>query len=176
MVRDTRRKFALVAASALALSTVAASPALADGGHEHGNLLEAELVGSNPAPASPTIAGITPGGAPWVNGESTVRVRADGRITVRIRGLVIPTPPQNGTNPVASAVATLVCGSTPPLAGASTAPFALDTAGNGRTKDMIVVPMPCMDPTVLIRPVRPGGAIAPAYIASSMMDDDEQDD
>ncbi len=174
-MRSSRKNLGLVAAGVMALATFSASPALADGGHEHNNLLKADLVGSNPAPASPTIGGIAPGGAPWVNAESTARVRADGQITVRIRGLVIPTAPFNATNPVASAVATLVCGNAKPAASASTAPFALDTAGNGRTKDMITVPMPCMDPVVLIQPVR-NGAIAPAYIAATMMDSDQDDD
>ncbi|MCW2601693.1 MAG: hypothetical protein JWM02_3522 [Frankiales bacterium] len=168
-MRTSRRKFVLVAVGTLAFSTfsgLSASTASADG--RHGNLLKEDLVGSNPAPASPVIAGIQPGGAPWVNGESTVRVRSDGRIKVRIRGLVIPIAPFNGTNPVTSAVATLVCSD---VVADSTEPFALDAAGNGRTRDVVTVPSGCHDPVVLIQPA---GNRA-VYIASTT-DDDEDDD
>ena len=172
-MRSSRRNIVLVAAGALALSTFSAAPALADGGHgerghDHGSLLSEDLVGSNPAPASPVIAAIAPGGAPWVNGESTARVRSDGRIKVRIRGLVIPIAPFSGSNPVAMAVATLVCDN---VVADSTKPFALDPAGNGRTKDQITVPMPCNNPAVLIQPA----GNRRVYIASTTMDDREDD-
>src|SRR5659263_569405 len=112
------------------------------GGHV---LLRAELVGSMPAPGSPVVAGINPGGAPWVNGPSRVRVRDDGRITVQIRGLVLPPPRGTGVNPIASVVATLVCDQ---LIEASTMPFVLSAAGNGSTREVIAVPRHCDDPVV----------------------------
>jgi len=121
-------------------------------------------MGSTPAPVSPKIAGVNPGGAPWVNGPSSVRVRQDGRITVTIRRLVIPQPKGTGVNPIASVVATLVCDN---MVRSSTAPFALSAAGNGSTSDKISVPRRCEDPTVLIQPA--GKAI---YIASAMDEDD----
>jgi hypothetical protein len=118
-----------------------------------------------PAPASPAIAGINPGGAPWVNGPSKVRVREDGRITVSIRGLVIPPPVGIGENPVASVVATLVCDN---MVKDSTQPFALSRAGNGSTSDVISVPRHCDDPAVLIQPA---GNLR-VYIASALGEDD----
>jgi hypothetical protein len=92
------------------------------------------------------IAGINPGGAPWVNGVSPVRVREDGRITVRISGLIIPA---QGRNPIASVVATLVCRN---MVEGSTAPFALSEAGNGSTRDVLSAPRECDHPAVLIQP------------------------
>jgi hypothetical protein len=122
-------------------------------------------MGSMLAPASPQIAGINPGGAPWVNGPSKVRVRQDGRITVAIRGLVLPSL---GLNPFASVVATLVCDN---MVKDSTEPFALSPAGNGSTSDVISVPRHCDDPTVLIQPaIQPPGQNI--YIASAVGDDD----
>jgi hypothetical protein len=146
--------------AALAALALTASPALADGGSGH-SILRAKLVGSMPAPASPAIAGINPGGAPWVNGPSSVRVREDGRIRVKITGLVIPPPVGTGVNPVASVVATLVCDD---AVESSTAPFALDAAGNGSTSDKITGTRHCEDPVVLIQPA---GNRA-VYIASAM--------
>jgi len=169
---QVRRLLSLTAAAALAVGALSVGPAFADGaghgpGHGHDDgvrgraLLDARLVGSMPAPASPVVAGVKPGGAPWVNGPSRVRVRADGRIELTIRGLVIPPPVGTGVNPVASVVATLVCHAA--VVG-STAPFALDATGNGRTKDVIAVHGRCADPTVLIQPA----ANAAVYIASSV--------
>jgi hypothetical protein len=149
------------AAVALAITTFSAAPAVAQGAGSSGNsLLRAQLVGSMPAPGSPLIAGVNPGGAPWVNGPSPVRVRQDGRITVVVRGLVIPSPPGTGVNPVASVVATLVCAD---MVASSTMPFALDMAGNGKTSDKISVPAKCDAPAVLIQPA-PNRTV---YIAST---------
>lgn len=165
-MRTTRSNRVLpTAAVTLAIVALTAGPALADGSSGH-SVLRAQLVGSMPAPASPTIAGINPGGAPWVNRASKVRVREDGRITVSIRGLVIPPPRGTGVNPVASVVATLVCDN---KVKASTKPFALSTAGDGSTRDVISVPRRCDDPAVLIQPA---GNRA-VYIASGFGEDDD---
>ena len=160
----TSRLIPATAVAALAALALTASPALASG---H-SILRDQLVGSMPAPDSPPIAGINPGGAPWVNGPSKARVREDGRITVTIRGLVIPPPRGTNTNPVASVVATLVCDD---MVTSSTAPFALSTAGDGSTSDTITGTRHCEDPVVLIQPA----GNRTVYIASTM-DDDHDDD
>jgi hypothetical protein len=161
MLRTQTTRLSATAAAALTLLAVTAAPALADG---H-SILRANLVGSMPAPASPVIDGIAPGGAPWVNGPSSVRVRKDGRIDVSIMGLVIPPPRGNNTNPIASVVATLVCDG---MVRASTLPFALSAAGDGSTSTMIAGTRHCDDPVVLIQP-----AGRPIYIASSQGDHDD---
>jgi hypothetical protein len=118
-----------------------------------------------PAPASPTIAAVKPGGAPWVNGESEARVRGDGRIEVDIHGLVIPPPRGTSTNPIPFVVATLVCADT---ATSSTKPFALSLAGDGSISDVISVPSLCDNPAVLIQPA----ANRTVYIASAFGETD----
>ncbi len=129
-------------------------------------MLRTKLVGSMPAPASPTIAGVQPGAAPWVNGPSRVRVRANGRIRVTIKRLVIPPPVGTGVNPIASVVATLVCDN---IVQASTAPFALSSPGDGSTTGMVIVPRRCKDATVLIQPA----ANRTIYIAATVEDHDD---
>ena len=165
-MRRTRSNHVLTVttAVALALMTMTAGPALADGSSGH-SILRESLVGSVPAPASPTIADVNPGGAPWVNGRSTVRVREDGRISVVLRGLVIPPPRGTGVNPIAAVVATLACGD---MVTDSTEPFALSAAGDGSTRDVISVPRHCDDPAVLIQPA----ANRAVYIASAVDEDD----
>ena len=168
-MNTTRSSRALsTTAVALAITAFSAAPALAHVSGSNGvsglsgrSVLDAQLVGSNPAPASPVIAGINPGGAPWVNGPSPVRVREDGRIEVTVRGLVIPPPRGTGVNPVPSVVATLVCGN---MVQDSTEPFPLDMAGNGLTADLITVPEVCDAPAVLIQPA----ANRMVFIASTM--------
>jgi hypothetical protein len=163
-MHTTRSKRVLSAtAAAVAIVTLTAGPALASGTGGH-PVLRAALMGSSPAPASPMIAGVNPGGAPWVNGPSKVRVRQNGRVTVAIRGLVIPPPRGTGVSPIASVVATLVCDG---MVTDSTNPFALSPAGNGSTSDMISVPRHCADPVVLIQPA----GNRTIYIASAGEDD-----
>jgi hypothetical protein len=161
----SNRVVSTTAAAVLAMVTLSAAPAFADGSSGHSSsghsVLRAPLMGSTPAPVSPMIAGINPGGAAWVNGPSKVRVRRDGRISVTIRGLVLVA---TGANPLPSMVATLVCDN---MVSSSTAPFDLSPAGNGSTSDKISVPRHCEDPTVLIQP-----AGRPIYIASAMGEDD----
>ena len=159
----SNRVISITAAAALAMVTLTAAPAFADGSGGD-SVLSAPLIGSTPA-VSPIIADVKPGLAPWVNGPSMVRVREDGRITVTIRGLVIPPPVGKGVNPIASVVATLVCDN---MVAPSTAPFALSTAGDGSTSDMISVPRHCEDPAVLIQPARNRSV----NIASTMGEDD----
>ena len=153
----TGRVLTTATAIALVFTGFSIAPAFAHGGDSRGggssrgghSVVRVHLLGSQPAPASPVIAGIDPGGAPWVNDRSTARVREDGRIKVKIRGLVIPPPIGTGVNPIASVVATLVCNDT---VGESTDPFSLSPSGDGRTRDTIAVPEDCADPTVLIQP------------------------
>lgn len=159
----TRSKHAITAAAtgAAVLGALVATsvPALAEDGGGR-SVVRSELNGSMPAPASPEIAGVKPGAAPWVNGPSRVRVTEDGRITVRIRGLVIPPPVGTGVNPIASVVATIVCGA---VIQDSTVPFPLSSAGDGFTKQVVPVPRDCADPTVLVQPA----ANRAVYIAST---------
>jgi hypothetical protein len=166
IVRTTYKGALILASGALTLPMLTASPALADGGR----VLRADLIGSTPSPVGPTIAGIQPGSKPWVTGAgSRVRVRRDGRISVRLHGLVIPIAPFNGTNPIASVVATLVCGN---AVADSTDHFALDTAGNGSTSDVLNVPRHCDHPTVLIQP---DALPRTAYIAVTVAKDHDDD-
>jgi hypothetical protein len=154
----TSRVLSTSAVVALAITAFSIAPAFAGGSGSGGEtLLRAQLVGSNPAPASPVIAGIKPGAAPWVNGKSPVRVREDGRIKVQISGLIIPA---QGRNPIPAVVATLVCGS---MVEGSTAPFALSAAGDGSTSDVLSAPRECDSPAVLIQPA----ANRTIYIASA---------
>ncbi len=136
-----------------------------DHGHHRGDaVLRSELFGS--LPDGPVLSGVRPGGAPWAIDRGDAKVRADGRIRVRVRGLVIPTPPQNGTNPVTGIAATVFCGGT---AVGTTAAAPFSTAGDARIDVTLAAPLPrpCLAPSVLLNPA-PGGVVnATVYIAAS---------
>jgi hypothetical protein len=151
------------AAVALALALVpVAAGADSNGGDQP--LLQSGLVGSTPvASGGPVLFGVTPGGAPWV-GSGRVKVSRDGSLDVRVEGLVIPIAPFNGTNPVLTMAATLVCNGMP---GTPSATFPVSAAGNGRLRAMVAVPSPCLAPAVLVNPAPNGIANGGVYIAAN---------
>lgn len=162
------------AASALAL-TLSPSAAFAHDGHGH------LLIRSDLTPSLPTddpINRVDPGMLPWQIEEGSVRVRANGRMDVRIEGLEIT---RNGTvdNPIAKIHAVLYCDG---AVAADSGPQAMTTGvgpgfGDSRFRVMLAVPETCDNASVLIQPDSPTapGTPAPAYIASavgSSADDD----
>jgi len=136
-------------------------------GHRHGgDVLRSDLFGSQVAPTGPVLFGVNPGGAPWVIARGEARVRRNGRVKVRVEGLVIPTPPSNGTNPLSNIAASVYCGGT---LVATTDPVPFSPAGDARIDATLkaAVPSPCLAPAVLLNPA-PGGVVAArTYIAAS---------
>lgn len=156
----------IVSVAALAVAAAVSTPGVASALDDEQNsrdLLRSGLVGS--MPDGPTLSGALPGSAPWVaDADSSIRVRRDGRVDIRIRGLVIPTAPQNGTNPVPQVSASVVCNGT---AVTSSTPTTLavrfDAAGDARILDRVALPSPCLAPVVLVHPNR----VLLRYIAAS---------
>src|SRR5919199_1980309 len=119
---------AIVAAFSLALAVGAfgdrgrdRSPTADRGGRAHGRaLLKSSLAPSEPT--DPTFHGVQPGAAPWVIRQGEVRVRSH-RLELRVRGLVIPNPPGDGTpGPVTTISASLYCGADSNTTAADTTP------------------------------------------------------
>lgn len=162
---STRSRVRRAAVGAAALALLTAGVVEAAGASAHGEpsrpLLRSGLVGSTPSPAGPTLFGVPPGGAPWVADDtSSVRIDRDGSIVLRVRGLVIPTPPANGTNPVPLLSASLVCNGG---IAATTGTVAFDARGNARLRQTLTLPSSCLAPAVLVHP----GANTGVYIAAS---------
>ena len=97
---------------------------------------------------------------PWQLDSGQVRLRQDGRLTLGVRGLVIP---GNGTpGPVTSISASLFCGAdTTPTATTPSVP--LSSSGDARISTRISLPAKCLAPVVLVNP----NGNAAAYIAAS---------
>ena len=170
----------VVALAALALALAVGAPAASAGtahrGHwsgrhggqgserHGGTVLTSEVFGSQPT--GPVLFGVAPGGAPWVISRGDAKVRRDGRVQVRLDGLVIPTPPSNGTNPVPEIAATVYCNGAA-VGTTSAVPFSLD--GNARIDDTLATPLPspCLAPAVLFNPASSGVVTTTSYIAAT---------
>jgi hypothetical protein len=150
---------AIATLGAVALLMVFAVGAFADDGHSSGNgnggdnhghaLFESRIAPS--VPTDPAIHGVAAAGAPWVIARGEVRISKGGGLKVEVKGLVIPTPPQNGTNPVATISASLFCGAdTTPAATTASVPFSI--AGNAEIRAKVALPAKCLAPVVLLHP------------------------
>jgi hypothetical protein len=90
-----------------------------------------------------------PGGRPWVIERLTARVRADGKISVDGRGLLIAGGPSIGTGAGQSVHARLYCGGVK-IDSPTLVP--LGAEGDFRIEDQLpsAVPSPCANPILLI--------------------------
>ena len=103
----------------------------------------------------------------WViNGPSKAKVSRDGRVRVRIEGLVFAEGPNVGKNTVPQLAATVYCGGT---AVGTTKPVAFSPEGDARIDETLATapPSPCLVPAVLINPAPAGTAVTATYIAAS---------
>jgi hypothetical protein len=165
MYVSRRTAVTLLAASALGGSAATAVSALGrDGGNgsngdgRHQGRLETSLVPS--VPADPPLLGATAGAVPWVLRASEAKLRADGRLRVRIRGLLIPGA--GTTGPVKTVTVSLYCaGNSTPVGTSDAVP--LSSGGDARVDAMLTMPAKCQIPALL---VHPNGALD-VYIASS---------
>jgi hypothetical protein len=161
------------------LATVAlaagAGTAFADSGHDQGRqdgdnhddnakVLKSDVFGS--MPDGPVLFGVKPGAAPWVIGKGEAEARRDGSVKVEVEGLVIPTAPQNGTNPLNGIAATVYCGGT---AVGTTKAYAFSTDGDAKFEARVAkqLPSPCLAPAVLLNPAPNGAVNTAAYIAAT---------
>ena len=133
------------------VSLVGSAAAHRGHGHGHGHrVIDARLFGSHPLPPNGdgvTLFGVAPGGLPWVIAASRAKARRDGRIEVRLRGLLIPGV---GVGPVRTITASLFCNGSPV---GETAAVPLSPAGDARIRDTIPPPPhPCLVPAILVHP------------------------
>lgn len=163
MLLHTLRRRAATTLGTLALFAViplaVADAARHDGGDddEPRTVLRSALAGSLATDAA--LFGVLPGTSPWVIDRGTVRLEPDGDLRLRVRGLVIPDAPANGTNPVPTLSVSVFCGGTR-VATTPTVPF--DARGNARLEtDIGTLPSPCATPAVLVHP----NAVTSRYIA-----------
>lgn len=115
------------------------------------------------------IRGITGGGLPWVLEEGEGRLRADGKLNIKVRGLIIPASAPStaaGTNPAPFFLAAVSCMTTDGgmnllTQNVFTTPEETTMLGDPRNGDanikaMVTLPSPCIAPIIFV--TSPGGA------------------
>jgi hypothetical protein len=135
----------LLAAVVAAVSLVGSAAADSDGGR----VIDAAVFGSTPStPDDPGVLfGVNPGGRPWVVDDGDAEARRDGRIRVRLEGLVIPGV---GVGTVQTVTASLFCNGE---SVGETAPVPLSADGDAEIEDTIAgAPDPCLAPAILVHP------------------------
>jgi hypothetical protein len=103
-------------------------------------------------PSDPIIHGVKPGTLPWVLRFGDVRLKSDGHLDLRVKGLVIPALGTPG--PVTAISAALYCGADANVMAASTtAEVPLSMEGDARIHDTsFSVPSTCLAPVILVSP------------------------
>ncbi len=128
-------------------------------------LLEFSLMSGVPRPytgAANAIRGIPGGGLPWVISSAEGELKANGKLEIIVRGLLIdPNDPaaiaagRAGTNPSPTFKAIVSCLSKDGAGNAitvnvSSVAFAADSNGNARLEDTVSLPAPCLAPIIFV--------------------------
>jgi hypothetical protein len=150
------RRVAMAAAVLVTAASVVGAPAAyatgGPGGAGHGSswhgggrtILSAELAGS--LTTDPDLFGVAPGGADWVIGHSKAKLRHDGRLNVRVDGLVLTS---TGANPVTQVSASVACNG---AVVATTAVVPFSSTGDAKIHAKVTLPSRCIAPVVLLNP------------------------
>ena len=154
---------ALVLLLGLAVLAALAVPALGLGGGDGRKVIQANVLAPIVEPYTQpanTIRGITGGGLPWEIDSGSANLRADGRLHVRVKGLVLarraPVPAdRQGTMPFTQLKAIVSCmstsdGATPTTVNVSTNPFDVNPRGDGHLETSVSLPSPCFAPIVFV--------------------------
>ena len=155
-----------VVAAAFAIQATASGSGSGSGGDDN-NVLEFDTMAGVVEPftgSAHAIRGVSGGGLPWELDRATGELRADGRLEIRVEGLVLarraPVPPAlQGTNPADDFRARVNC-LTPasPDVGETitTGLFPASDDGDSRIEARVDLPKPCIAPIVFV--TNPGGA------------------
>jgi hypothetical protein len=118
--------------------------------------------------ATNAIRGVPGGGLPWVISSAEGELKANGKLEIKVSGLVFdPNDPDviargiGGTNTVPNFKAIVSCLSkdadgNPTTVNISTGLFPADAAGNSEIEEKVALPTPCIAPIIFV--TSPGGA------------------
>ncbi len=171
-----RALLAVCVAVTAALSTGLAAGAFGSPGKKHhgnmphrGNrngapLIKEALAPSLPPPTDPPFHGVPPGAFPWTLKFGDLRLKSDGHLDLRVKGLIIPSMGTPG--PVSAIVAVLYCGADSNITPVATStPAPLSSKGDARIHDTSFnVPPTCLAPVILVQPYASGAPVH-VYIA-----------
>lgn len=112
------------------------------------------------------IRGVNGGGLPWTLREGKGEIRADGRVEVKVRGLVLADDPvvpeaRRLTNPVTAFRVKVSClgvdaAGQPTTVNVTTGDFPATPSGDAEIEAALDLPVPCIAPIVFV--TNPAGA------------------
>ena len=129
--------------------------------------------------ATNAIRGVPGGGLPWVIGSGEGELKANGKLEIRVTGLVLdPSDPtviasgRAGTNPIPNFKAIVSCLSKDASGNAttvnvSTGLFPASTTGNASIEATVALPKPCIAPIVFVTSPPSTSAPIGAWFAST---------
>src|ERR1700753_1902364 len=167
MRRDEMKRVSLIVLAVCLMTGMSAMKTAADE-----LVFLAPVVGSNP---NVTIAGVPSGGAPWVVRRGIAVLTDDGRLSVDVRGLVLPSV-NNTAGPITGVAASVVCANT---VVATSGVANLSSAGDAEMHARLTVPLPCVGAVVLVRVAAVNGVALPAptaFIAATGLAAGQKDD
>ena len=159
------KRFVFALSMCLSVALASATYSSADGP----KVINNHVFGSTP---NITIRGVVSGGAPWVVKNGKAQLSPDGRLRVRVKGLVIGEGALANGNPVPANLigtvagvtmvhASLTCGgpgSGTPFTITNTDAVPLGADGDFEIDEEITIPTVCAQPIILIRIGLPAGA------------------
>jgi hypothetical protein len=152
----------LVLVLGLAVLATLAVPALGLGGGDGRKVLDANVLAPVTEPytgAANPIRGVAGGGLPWELKAGNADLRANGRLNLRVQGLVLarraPVPANlQGTIPFAQLGAVVSCqtttNGTATVANVATKLFDVTARGDGHLDTSVALPSPCFAPIVFV--------------------------
>lgn len=166
-----KKAFFVTLVMILALSVFSAAGGVSKASADESKLLEFNSMIGLPRPYTVTanaIRGVPGGGLPWVIEFGKGKVSPEGKVDVKVKGLVFDPNDQAvidrglaGINTVPNFKVIISCLSkdmdgNPITVNVSTALFPADMAGNAHIKDTVELPQPCIAPILFV--TSPGGA------------------
>jgi hypothetical protein len=147
------KKLMAVLAGVVAVAVIAVTAAVSSG--DGRTVLKFETMAPVVPPYTGTtnsIRGVNGGGVPWKLSSAEGRLRADGRLSIDVMGLVLVT---TGVNPsptfrgVVSCLSSDAAGA-PTTVNVSTDPVPATSTGNAEIEAKVALPSPCFAPIVFV--------------------------
>ena len=135
----------LLAALIAGTSTVVAHDSDGHSGHSR-EVIETRLVGLPQSFVNVFLAGVKGAGHAWAIKDGEAELRSDGRLDLKVRGLVLS---PEGNNPADFGIAIVSCNGGLTAADiVKSTPVPFSDAGNGRVKQTLTLPAQCLAPTI----------------------------
>jgi hypothetical protein len=148
-----RRAFVLLLGLLAVAAVVVQSTAAKDGGSPGKDALEFDVMTPVVAPFTGTahpIRGVNGGGVPWQIDRGRGDLSSDGRLEIRVKGLVLVSSGQNPVPMFRGVVNCLTTGSPDVGVNLATAPVPASMDGDATIKATVDLPDPCVAPIVFV--------------------------